>query len=59
MKPWIYSSQSERRVPKCEEAGPKTIVLPNQLTEDDNKVVFCEPASGTRWMMISSTSWLP
>lgn len=23
-------------MPKCEETGPKTIVLPNQLTEDDN-----------------------
>lgn len=24
---------------KCEETGPKTIVLPNQLTENDNKAL--------------------
>ena len=39
MKPWVYSNQSGRRVPKCEETEPKTIVLPNQLTEEDNKAL--------------------
>ena len=39
MKPWVFSNQSGRRVPKCEEAEPKTIVLPNQLREEDNKAL--------------------
>ncbi|XP_065327919.1 uncharacterized protein LOC135933709 [Pelmatolapia mariae] len=41
MKPWVYSSQigreeSKKELPRSE---PKTMILPNQLTEDDNKAL--------------------
>ncbi|TKS65757.1 hypothetical protein D9C73_028022 [Collichthys lucidus] len=39
MKPWVYSNECETKVPKCGETETKTIVLPNQLTEDDNKAL--------------------
>ncbi|KAL4005116.1 hypothetical protein ACER0C_004829 [Sarotherodon galilaeus] len=41
MKPWVYSSQSGREESKKElpRSEPKTMILPNQLTEDDNKAL--------------------
>ncbi|CAI5671305.1 unnamed protein product [Oreochromis niloticus] len=41
MKPWVYSSQSGREEAKKElpRSEAKTIILPNQLTEDDNKAL--------------------
>ncbi|CAI5659844.1 unnamed protein product, partial [Oreochromis niloticus] len=41
MKPWVYSSQSGREEAKRElpRSEAKTIILPNQLTEDDNKAL--------------------
>ncbi|KAK7889795.1 hypothetical protein WMY93_025355 [Mugilogobius chulae] len=38
MKPWVYSGQSGRAKAKIMNIGP-TMILPNQLTEDDNKAL--------------------
>lgn len=37
IKPWVYSIQGGRKEPKDE--IPKTMILPNQLTKDDNKAL--------------------
>ncbi|CAI5644747.1 unnamed protein product [Oreochromis niloticus] len=41
MKPWVYSSQSGREESKKElpRSEPKTMILPNQLMDDDNKAL--------------------
>ncbi|KAK7918661.1 hypothetical protein WMY93_009945 [Mugilogobius chulae] len=40
MKPWVYSAQSGRKKPRDEKTEqPKFMILPNQLTEDDNKAL--------------------
>lgn len=41
LKPWVFSGESRREsVGKQEqEATPKTVILPNQLKEDDNKAL--------------------
>lgn len=39
MKPWVYSDQSGRKGSKSEKAEPKPMILPNQLSDDDNKAL--------------------
>ena len=39
MKPWVYSDQSGRREPRGGKMESKTMILPNQLTEEDNKAL--------------------
>ena len=39
MKPWVYSDQSGRKGPKKEENDSKRIILPNQLSDDENKAL--------------------
>lgn len=39
MKPWVYSDQSGRKEPGGEKMESKTMILPNQLTEEDNKAL--------------------
>lgn len=39
MKPWVYSDQSGRKGPRGEKMKSKTMILPNQLTEEDNKAL--------------------
>lgn len=39
MKPWVYSDQSERKDLRGDEIKSKTMILPNQLTEEDNKAL--------------------
>ncbi|XP_054913294.1 uncharacterized protein LOC129377409 [Poeciliopsis prolifica] len=39
MKPWVYSSQSERQESREGNMEIKTMILPNQLTKKDNKAL--------------------
>lgn len=39
MKPWVYSDQSGRKGQRSERMESKTVILPNQLTEEDNKAL--------------------
>ena len=39
MKPWVYSDQSGRKGQRSEKMESKTMILPNQLTEEDNKAL--------------------
>lgn len=39
MKPWVYSSQSGRQESREVNTEVKTMILPNQLTEKDNKAL--------------------
>ncbi|XP_060768409.1 uncharacterized protein LOC132875561 isoform X2 [Neoarius graeffei] len=39
MKPWIYSDQSGRSESRGEKIESNTMILPNQLTEEDNKAL--------------------
>ena len=39
MKPWVYSDQSGRKGQRGEKIESKTMILPNQLTEEDNKAL--------------------
>ena len=41
LKPWVFSGQSRRKSPGKQEQGTtqKTIILPNQLKEEDNKAL--------------------
>ncbi|XP_060757417.1 methyltransferase-like protein 23 isoform X2 [Neoarius graeffei] len=39
MKPWIYSDQSGRSELRGEKIESNTMILPNQLTEEDNKAL--------------------
>nr|XP_046229232.1 uncharacterized protein LOC124050582 isoform X2 [Scatophagus argus] len=39
MKLWVYSSQSGRKEPSGRNTESKTVILPNQLTEKDNKAL--------------------
>lgn len=39
IKPWVYSDQSGRKESRDKNTEPKTMFLPNQLTEDDNKAL--------------------
>ncbi|XP_058503794.1 uncharacterized protein LOC131471311 [Solea solea] len=39
MKPWVYSDQSGRKGRRGEKMESKTMILPNQLTEEDNKAL--------------------
>ncbi|KAI3368470.1 hypothetical protein L3Q82_025481 [Scortum barcoo] len=39
MKPWVYSNQSGRKEPRGGNMESKTMILPNQLTEEDNKAL--------------------
>jgi hypothetical protein len=39
MKPWVYSDQSGRKGQRGEKIESETMILPNQLTEEDNKAL--------------------
>ncbi|XP_023810653.1 uncharacterized protein LOC105357885 [Oryzias latipes] len=39
MKPWVYSGQSGRKPRDEKTEHPEVMILPNQLTEDDNKAL--------------------
>lgn len=39
MKPWVYSDQSGRKDLRDDEMESKTMILPNRLTEEDNKAL--------------------